>query len=127
MKITKSPIHNRVNTIFIPVSDLQAAAKWYCHLLGQEYNPEEVKEPVYNMKINHTTGVLLDAGPPGKKQTVKPSAHPLFNFHTEDIDSSFQFVKELEYSVHSDIQRFEDISFFTIKDADENIIMICTG
>ncbi|GGD21592.1 VOC family protein [Pontibacillus salipaludis] len=127
MKTTKSPIHNSVNTMFVPVSDLQTSAKWYSDLLGQEFNPSEVEEPVYNMKIDHYTGVLLDSGPPDEKQKVTPSAHPLFNFHTDDIDASYQYIKELEYSITSNITRFEDLSFFTIKDPDGNIIMICTG
>ncbi|WP_232299542.1 VOC family protein [Pontibacillus chungwhensis] len=72
MKTTKSPIHNSINTMFVPVSDLQTSARWYSDLLGQECNPSEVEEPVYNMKIDHYTGVLLDAGPPGEKQKVTP-------------------------------------------------------
>ncbi|QSS98623.1 VOC family protein [Pontibacillus sp. ALD_SL1] len=127
MKTTKSPIHNSVNTMFVPVSDLQASVKWYCDLLGQDYNPSDVADPVYNMKINHYTGVLLDAGPPGETQKVNPSTHPLFNFHTDDVDASYLYVKELGYTITSDITRFEDLSFFTIKDPDGNIIMICTG
>lgn len=127
MKTTKSPIHNTVNTMFVPVSDLKTSVKWYCELLGQEYNPSEVSEPVYNMNIDHYTGVLLDAGTPGETQKVNPSAHPLFNFHTDDIDAAYHYVNDLGYTITSTITRFEDLSFFTIKDPDGNIIMICTG
>ncbi|WP_099157855.1 VOC family protein [Virgibacillus ndiopensis] len=121
-----SPIKNQINTIFVHVSDLKQAVKWYSNLLGVEYNLDMVHDPVYNIHINHHTGLTLD----GVREIMKrrnPSAYPLFNFHTDDIHKSYQYVKELDCTIDSEIVDFDDFSFFTIKDPDENIIMICTG
>ncbi|WP_244151471.1 VOC family protein [Halobacillus dabanensis] len=75
------------------------------------------------MPIGHSTGVALDAG----MEEVAPSPHPLFNFHTDDIDAAYLFVQKLGYEISQDVVRFRDIAFFQIKDPDGNVIMICNG
>ena len=48
----ESPIRNKINTIFVHVSDLERSVKWYSQLLGQNYDLTAVERPVYNIKIN---------------------------------------------------------------------------
>lgn len=122
-----SPIKNQLNTVFVPVSNLHSSVEWYCRLLGQAYDLESIKEPIYNMDINHYTGLLLDAGPPNTQQQVSPSKHPIFNFHTDDIDEAYSYVQELGYEINAPIERFDNLAFFNVKDPDGNIIMICDG
>lgn len=123
----KSPITNKINTIFVHVSDLETSVKWYTQLLGQDYDPARIERPVYNIKIADHTGLTLDAGAEGVTKELSINDTPLFNFHTENIDDSYAYVKELGYKVKSEIVRFNDFSFFTILDPDRNVIMICTG
>lgn len=123
----QSPILNQINTIFVHVSDLGRSVEWYLKLLGQVYNNEEVHPPVHNIMINHHTGLTLDAGPAGTTKQINPSGNPLFNFHTNDIDEAYEFIKQLGYRIESDIVRFDDFAFFTVSDPDKNVIMICTG
>jgi len=123
----KSPIKNQINTIFVHVSDLERSVIWYSQLLGQEYNTAEIRRPVYNMNINDHTGLTLDAGPEGIVKKAQDSVHPLFNFHTDKIDEAYQFVNQLGYQIESEIVRFDEFSFFTVRDPDGNVIMICTG
>ncbi|WP_188454612.1 VOC family protein [Virgibacillus oceani] len=122
-----SPIINQINTIFVHVSDLKQAVKWYSNLLGVNFDLDSVHDPVYNMMINHHTGLTLDAGQAGMVKGKNPSAYPLFNFHTDDIRKSYQYVRDLDYTIDSEIVDFNNFSFFTIKDPDGNVIMICTG
>ncbi|REB11648.1 VOC family protein [Sporosarcina sp. BI001-red] len=122
-----SPITNKINTIFVHVSDLENSVKWYSQLLGQDYDLASIERPVYNIKIADYTGLTLDAGPKGITKEQTSNENPLFNFHTENIDDSYTYVKELGYKVKSEIVRFNDFSFFTILDPDRNAIMICTG
>ncbi|OZU87150.1 glyoxalase/bleomycin resistance/dioxygenase family protein [Virgibacillus indicus] len=122
-----SPIQNKINTIFVHVSDLPRSVKWYSELLGQDYDLDEVKKPVYNLKIDHHTGLTLDAGPIGVEKKNGASSHPLFNFHTEDISLAYNYVEKLGYKIEEEITAFDDFSFFIINDPDHNIIMICTG
>ncbi|MED4236439.1 VOC family protein [Priestia megaterium] len=109
------------------VSHLKTSVKWYSELLNQEYKMSEVKNPVYNLKIDGETGLTLDAGPKGKEKQIAVSLHPIFNFHTEDIKEAYEFVEGLDYTIDSPITAFEDFSFFTIKDPDGHVVMICTG
>lgn len=122
-----SPVTNKINTIFVHVSDLEKSVKWYGELLGQEFDLTAVERPVYNIKMDGHTGLTLDAGPEGNTKKQATTTYPIFNFHTENIDDSYAYVKELGYDVESEITRFNDFSFFTVYDPDGNIIMICTG
>ncbi|WP_421385289.1 VOC family protein [Bacillus salacetis] len=123
----RSPIVNQINTIFVHVSDLKRSVQWYSELLGHEYDLETVSDPVYNIEIIHFTGLTLDAGPERVTKRKVASGYPLFNFHTEDITAAFSFCEKMGYEIDSEIANFEDFSFFTIKDPDGNVIMICTG
>ncbi len=123
----KSPIMNQINTVFVHVSNLKESVRWYSELLGLEYDLDMVNDPVYNISINQHTGLTLDAGPEDRTKDSNPSHYPLFNFHTENIDEAWSYVENMGYDIDSSIIRFDDFSFFTIKDLDGNIIMICTG
>lgn len=123
----KSPILNQINTVFVHVSNLKDSVRWYSELLGQEYDVDQVEDPVYNLTINHFTGLTLDAGPDDVMKEAGRSKHPLFNFHTENVEEAYSYVEQLNYEIVSDITRFDDFSFFVIQDPDGNRIMICTG
>ncbi|WP_203289944.1 VOC family protein [Metabacillus sp. cB07] len=122
-----SPIHNKINTVFVHVSDLKNSVEWYTQLLGQTYDSEKIEDPVYTIQLSEYTGLTLDAGPAGVTKNDCSTEHPLFNFHTDDIEKSFAYVKKLGYSIETEIVSFKDFSFFTISDPDQHIIMICTG
>ncbi|MFC4409091.1 VOC family protein [Chungangia koreensis] len=122
-----SPISNQINTIFVHVSDLKNSVEWYSKLLGQEFDLSIVSRPVYNMTINDHTGLTLDAGPEGERKEFTPIPYPLFNFHTNEIDQAYEYMGEMDFSIESEIVRFEDFSYFIISDPDGNQIMICTG
>lgn len=107
----RSAVKSQINTIFVHVSDLKKSVVWYARLLGQTYEPAEVSDP----------------GPEGEKKVINPSPYPLFNFHTDDIHASFEFVANAGFQIESDIVEFDDFSFFTVKDPNNHIIMVCTG
>lgn len=123
----KSPIASQINTIFVHVSDLRRSVKWYSDLLGKSFNEMEVTNPVYNIEVDHHTGLTLDAGPEEQTKKHDPSSQPLFNFHTDDINLAYEYVRDLGYVIDSEIVGFDDFSFFTVHDPDQNVIMICTG
>ncbi|MFJ7995001.1 hypothetical protein ACIQY5_23060 [Peribacillus frigoritolerans] len=60
MKSINSPIHPKVNNVFIHVKDLKKSAGWYCNLLGIPHNGDSVESPVYNIPITYETGLTLD-------------------------------------------------------------------
>lgn len=77
--------------------------------------------------MDQYTGLTLDAGPSDVSKRLTPSKHPLFNFQTDDIKNSYDFIKELGYQIETEIIEFDDFSYFNISDPDGNIIMICNG
>ncbi|TSB45865.1 VOC family protein [Alkalicoccobacillus porphyridii] len=83
-----------------------------------------IKRPVFNINISEYTGLILDAGEEGVVKSISPSKYPFFNFHTDNIEDSYTYVKELRYKVESEIVYFEDFSYFNLSDLDNNIIAI---
>ncbi len=122
-----SPVMNKINTVFVHVSDLEKSVKWYTQLLGQDDDTISIEKPVYNINVVGQTGLTLDAGPEKVTKKQSTSEYPLFNFHTANIEQSYMYVKELGYDIKSEIVHFDDFSYFMIRDPDRNMIMICTG
>ncbi|RPF55288.1 VOC family protein [Aquisalibacillus elongatus] len=123
----KSVIKSQINTVFIHVSDLRESVNWYSQLLGHDVDLSKVSDPVYNFQLNHHTGLTLDSGPNGETKDIKASQYPLFNFHTDDIQKSYEDLQKQGYQIETDIIEFDDLAYFNVSDPDQNIIMICNA
>lgn len=122
----QSPIANRIDTVFIHVTDLIKSVHWYSKLLGIEID-EEIYGPIYTFSMGAgRPGLTLDNHCFDEAYDLKSSNQPLFNLSAEDINAAYQFVKELGAEIVTEIQTYPDISDFSFKDPDGNIIMICT-
>ncbi|WP_099303954.1 VOC family protein [Bacillus sp. Marseille-P3800] len=122
-----SVIEKKLNTVFVHVSDLSASVDWYGKLLNLSPDLTTITNPVYTFTLDHHTSLTLDAGPSGEQKQIIPSPHPLFNFHTKEIEQAYTFATELVLSIYSDIVSYPDFSFFTVLDPDGHVIMICDG
>ncbi|WP_251041137.1 VOC family protein [Bacillus sp. ISL-45] len=120
-----SPIYNKVNNVFIHVSNLGKSAEWYSNLLGIPFNPEKVESPVYNIPVTSETGLTLDDHTFDPGFELKPSNHVLFNFLAEDVDEAYTFLKSNGISITKEIERIGDFAYFNFKDPDGNVLMIC--
>ncbi|MUG68501.1 glyoxalase/bleomycin resistance/dioxygenase family protein [Paenibacillus sp. 7541] len=122
----QSPIANRIDTVFIHVTDLTKSVQWYSKLLGVEVT-EEIQGPIYTFDMGSgRPGLTLDNHCFDDSYELQPLNQPLFNLSTEDIHAAFQFVKELGAEIVTEIQTYPDLSEFSFKDPDGNIVMICT-
>jgi predicted enzyme related to lactoylglutathione lyase len=121
----KSLLFNKVNNVFVHVSDLKKSAEWYYALLGFPYDQEKVESPVHNIPVASETGLTLDdhTFDPGFK--LKPSEHVLFNFLVDDVDEAYEFIKYKGIPIVKEIERIGDFAYFNFKDPDGNILMIC--
>jgi predicted enzyme related to lactoylglutathione lyase len=117
----KSPIKNKVSTVFIPVSSIEAAKKWYSEVLG--VNGEIIHGHLCVLDMEGT-GVVLDEMPKWRNSEgkIKSIQVPAIQFGTDDIQQSYQFMKGNGVELITEI---ENGHYFVIKDPDGNMLMVC--
>lgn len=120
-----SPVEPHVSSVFIPVSQIEAARDWYCNLMGIT-TPCEIMNG--HLCILPTKGVqiILDTMPMWKgSQDMAQVRHraPAVMLRTDDIEASYSYVKECGIEVMTEIEQGH---WFVIKDGDENLLMICS-
>lgn len=118
------PIKNQMNGVFIHVSNLAASAKWYCDLIGADFDKSNAVSPVFNIPVNGTTSLTLDDHSFDPGFAFQPSKGPVFNFYAPEIDAAYEYAKEKGIEIAREIEWAGDTAWFNIKDPDGNIIMI---
>jgi|SRR5690606_14485975 catechol 2,3-dioxygenase-like lactoylglutathione lyase family enzyme len=98
------PIKNQMNTVFVHVTDLKAAAKWYGDLLGIEVDLNKVTSPVFNVPVTGTTSLTLDdhASDPAFRHDV--SSNPIFNLYAPHIEEAYEYVKDKGIEIVREIE-----------------------
>ncbi|GGF17533.1 hypothetical protein GCM10010954_15350 [Halobacillus andaensis] len=113
-----SPILNEIGTTFIPVRDIEKARDWYCELLGVKADGEILFGHLYILPMKGT-GIVLDSKIYSKDAVFNV---PAFHFNTEDINEAYQFMKSKNVDLLTEIEHNQ---WFTFKDPDENMLMVC--
>ncbi|WP_079508925.1 VOC family protein [Mesobacillus jeotgali] len=121
----KSPLFNRVNNVFIHVSNLKKSTEWYYALLGIPFDNEKVESPVHNIPVASETGLTLDDHTFDPGFMLNPSGHVLFNFLVDDVDKAYDFIKLKGIPIVKEIERIGDFAYFNFQDPDGNVLMIC--
>ncbi|RDW16481.1 VOC family protein [Oceanobacillus arenosus] len=119
------PIKNQMNGVFIHVTNLKAAVKWYSDLLGLQIDLDNVVSPVFNVPITGTTSLTLDDHSFDSTFEHNVSPSPIFNLYAPNIDEAYQYIRAKEISIVREIERVGDTAWFNIKDPDGNVVMIC--
>ncbi|CDQ17819.1 VOC family protein [Halobacillus karajensis] len=114
----KSPIQRKAGAIFIPVKNIEKARDWYCDLLGISPNLDIQFGHLYILPVENV-GVILDSK---IYEEGKTFATPAFHFNTKDIHASYEYMNSKGVEVVTPIQHDH---FFTFKDPDGNLLMIC--
>jgi catechol 2,3-dioxygenase-like lactoylglutathione lyase family enzyme len=119
----KTPIKNRIGGVFIPVRDIEKAKKWYSKILGLE-DGEIYFGHIYTAPMDGTAGLILDTMPKWRDDNGNISTYqvPSIQFVTDDIHASYQFLKENNVELLTEI---EDDFYFVFRDLDGNVLMIC--
>ena len=121
------PIENRIDTIFIHVSDLERSIKWYSELLGLQVVEGLHTGPVYILNMpDGRPGITLDNHCFDEDYKFIPSNQPLFNLSASDIKAAFNHVNKMGAEILTEIITHPDLEEFSLKDPDGNIIMVCT-
>ncbi|MET4559822.1 catechol 2,3-dioxygenase-like lactoylglutathione lyase family enzyme [Lysinibacillus parviboronicapiens] len=121
--INKTPIKNRIGGVFVPVRDLEKASNWYSKILGLQ-GGEIFFGHLYTAPMDGTAGLLLDTMPKWRNEVGNISTYqvPAIQFLTNDIQAAYQFMKENNVELVTEI---EDDFYFVFKDPDGNLLMIC--
>lgn len=119
----RTPIKNQIGGVFIPVRNLEKAKEWYGKILGLERG-EDYFDHIFVAPMEGTAGLILDAMPKWRKEDGDISTYqvPSIQFLTDDIQAAYQFMKENNVELVTEIQ---DNFYFVFKDPDGNLLMIC--
>lgn len=122
------PLYSRMDTVFVHVTNLKESIRWYSNLFGIEFNEEVTYEgPVYTLNMGkNRPGLTLDNHCFEENYKLIPSNQPLFNISTYNIDMAYEHVTSIGAEIVTEIARYPDLSDFSIKDPDGNILMICS-
>ncbi|WP_372008179.1 VOC family protein [Paenibacillus chitinolyticus] len=114
----KSPIQNKILTVFIPVSDIEQAASWYCKILGLPADGEVLFGHLYILPMQGA-GIVLDSKIYSPEVVFKA---PVVQFATDDIEQSYAYMKSLGVRLVTGI---ENGHWFNFTDPDGNLLMVC--
>ncbi len=115
-----SPIHNRIGTVFIPVSDMPQAIAWYSRLFGLPVGETTHADRIYNVPMSGETGLILDSHKP-----VINSSQPVCFFWTDDLRSTLAFLQSRDVEIVSSIEDIGRVSFLAFRDPDQNLLVVC--
>ncbi|MBK5570762.1 VOC family protein [Ensifer sp. SSB1] len=107
-----------IGAVFVPVSDIERAKAWYARLL-QVDAPETLYGHLAVFPRGGGARLLLDAKifASGSRREA-----PLFHFDTQDVAAAYSYATSLDVEIVTPVQ-FEQ--WFTIRDPDGNVLMIC--
>lgn len=90
----KSPIKNKIKTVFIPISNIKAAIQWYSEILNIPTG-DPLFEHLFVAEMEGTD-MVLDMLPNWRDQDGKLPVFraPYIQFGTEDIHASYQYMKD---------------------------------
>ncbi|WP_078553521.1 VOC family protein [Bacillus alkalicellulosilyticus] len=114
----KSPIESYIGGIFIPVSNIENAMKWYCDILSRPVG-EIIYGHLFVIPLKPGHSLILD------ERIYSPEVIkdvPLFHFNTSDIQGSYDYLKDKGVPIVTEIQHNK---WFSFSDPDGNVLMVC--
>jgi len=123
ISINKTPIKNRIGGVFLPVHDIGKAKNWYSKILGLTDGEIQFGH-LFAASMEGTAGFILDTMPKWRDENSNLPTYqvPAIQFVTDDLHASYQFLKENNVELLTEIQ---DDFYFVFKDPDGNVLMIC--
>jgi predicted enzyme related to lactoylglutathione lyase len=120
--MNNSPISKQIGAVFLHVSDMNKSIQWYSELLGLPIKSSSHEGTIYELTMDGGSGLLLDSN---KRELSNSSRKTQFFFNTRNLKESYDFIIEKGVEIVTEIEVHDNISFFTFKDLDENILMVC--
>ncbi|MEN6480926.1 MAG: VOC family protein [Anaerolineaceae bacterium] len=123
------PLFVRIETVYLPVRNLDRAVQWYRDTMQLEILWKN--ETAASLKLGETPLTLLKyqfpgmSEPPYEDFEFVPVTEVLFNIFTSDIEAAHKLLEDKDVAV-SDIEIHENLRDFIFADLDGNMIGVCT-
>lgn len=113
-----TPFEPRIPAVFVAVSDVARAARWYCRLLGLP-EPEAFGSELQILRLVDGANLFLQRDEP-----LAPSPHVLFSLPTPDIEAAQAFILAQGGEIIR-LTRYPDGSTLRFRDPDGNVLLAC--
>ncbi|MFA1822333.1 VOC family protein [Virgibacillus oceani] len=115
---TNSPVRQSIGGVFV---------KWYREILGLTEDDEFMQTATPDMKTIYSiplgkTSLILDSI---HRDKLMPSANHLFMFDSDNIEETYEFLKQKHVHILTEIEGGEDVKFFEVLDSEGNKILFC--
>ncbi|TMV51609.1 VOC family protein [Paenibacillus mesophilus] len=116
------PIVNKVGGVFMHVSNMERSVNWYHKLFGM---PERssVTDKVHALKMQGGYDFVLDQH--GYDRKLAPKDRPILMFDSPDVHAAFRFIQQIGITPVWRIEEYPGMAFFTFRDPDGNLLMVC--
>ncbi|MDF2660159.1 MAG: hypothetical protein K0Q94_2950 [Paenibacillus sp.] len=116
------PIRNKMGGVFMHVSNMERSVNWYHKLFGM---PERssVTDKVHALAMEGGTGFVLDQH--GYDRKLAPADRPMLMLDSPDVHAAYRFLQEIGVKLDSRIEEYPNMAFFTFRDPDNNLLMVC--
>lgn len=116
-----SPIDNRIGAVFVHVTDMPRAIRWYSELLGLPQAETSHEGLIYDVPMAGPTGLTLDGH--AHSRGAFRAGGPLLMLHAGDIHAAHTFALE-----HADevgpVEDIGSVSVFHFADPDGNKLIV---
>ena len=118
----KSPLHPRIQTVFIQVSNVVESLRWYADLFGVSPGPVSHGSLIGDITLAGETGIILDGhahhrGHPVDRESVR------FMIRTQDLAEAHRFAQQHGHNV-SEIEDIGSANVFYLEDPDGNRLCV---
>ncbi|NLP52580.1 VOC family protein [Bacillus sp. RO1] len=113
-----SKLFNRIDTVFLEVTDMEKSIGWYTDVLGFSVRWHDVENGYAAIEMGETPLTLVGA------EEVTPGSHCLLNFYSADINAAHQKLVESGVQVE-DVMDYGTVLSFEFKDPDGHILGVC--
>jgi hypothetical protein len=114
-------IQNKISSVFLHVRSVERSANWYHRLFGFPER-KSTYDAIHSLRMSEDSpGLILDQ----LTSTFNRSERPLFMFHSKDVRADYRYVKSLGIEVVWNIEDHGNMAFFTFRDPDGNLLMVC--
>lgn len=116
----ESTIRAEVGAIFVPVSDIDRAMRFYSALFGVEFKGLTHEGRIADLPLSNGQTLILDGHKP-----VANSSQPLCFLWCDDIQAAYAWLTAESVTIARAVEDIGSLYTLTFADPDGNLLMVC--